>query len=96
MNTIQRVRVRHMFNGQYRAVKNQFLIYTDEGIYFQSYETVIAYIPKEGQTLLDKSWDCSKTTSKYRAIFLNEDTKTTREKIESGEYGLEDLNNKGE
>ena len=52
-----------------RAVANQFKIYTDEGVYFQSYETLIAFKPydDEKKTVLNEQyWDYSRTTGKYR------------------------------
>lgn len=74
-------------------VANQFEIFTDEGVYFQSYSTVIAFKNKEGKIFLDQdSWNYSVTTSKYRNEFLREDTKETKRKIASGEYTLIDLN----
>ena len=46
------------------------------------------------QIVLDKTyWNYSVTTSKYRNQFLNESTKETQAKIDSGEYKLVDLNN---
>ena len=46
-----------------------------------------------GKTYLDvNKWDYSKTTGKYRNIFLNETKKDTEKKIKSGEYILTDLN----
>ena len=46
------------------------------------------------QIVLDKTyWNYSVTTSKYRNQFLNESTKETQAKINSGEYKLVDLNN---
>ncbi len=84
-----------------RPVANQFQIRVDIGVYFQSYSTVIAFIPNDidlgtaitGHIQLDSnSWDCSVTTSKYRNQFLRETTKDTRAKIDSGEYILTDLN----
>ena len=82
------------FNGRNGAVKNQFEIRTSEGVYFQSYNSIIAFIPfGEGKTQLDsKYWDYSVTTSKYRNQFLGEDKKATEKKIASGEYILADLN----
>jgi len=45
---------------------------------------------------LDKYyWNYSKTTSKYRNIFLGENSKEIQDKINSGVYTLIDLN-KGE
>ena len=74
-------------------VANQFEIYTDKGVYFQSYRSIIAFKPYNGKTQLDKNyWDYSRTTSKYRNEFLNEYTEETRHKIKEGEYILTNLN----
>jgi hypothetical protein len=74
-------------------VANQFIIYTDEGNYFQSYDSVIAFIDSSNEVTLDKyCWDYSRTTSKYRNQFLGEGIADTRSKIQSGEYKLADLN----
>lgn len=74
-------------------VKNQFLINTDEGEYFQSYNTIIAFIDNEGKITLDKdAWDYSVTTSKYRNKFTGLTTQETKKKIEVGEIQLRDLN----
>lgn len=70
------------------------------GVAFQSYKSVVAFKAERFDGLdtvikiyLDKStWDYSVTTSKYLNEFLNETTKVTQEKIESGEYELVDLN----
>lgn len=88
------------FEGRNGAVKNQFIITTDEGKYFQSYDSIIAFIPfvqdmntEDGTILLDETyWDYSTTTGKYRNLFLGEDTKTIKSKIASGEYQLVNLN----
>lgn len=74
-------------------VKNQFTIYTNKGVYFQSYNSIIAFKPYKGRTKLDSYfWDYSRTTSKYRNEFLRETTKETRQKIDSKEYVLTNLN----
>jgi len=74
-------------------VPNQFEVRDDSGnVYFQSYQTVICKIDKEGNVTLDPKYKCSNTTSKYRALFLGEDTKTTDRKIQSGEYKVQPLN----
>jgi hypothetical protein len=73
-------------------VKNQFVIYTDEGQMFQSYDTIIALIDTQGRVFLDKNWDYSKTTGKYRNKFLGEDKASTERKIKTGEYTIRDLN----
>ena len=81
-----------------RSIPNQFIIdgthYGQQGQFFQSYDSVIAFIPSNGSstTLDSKYWDYSTTTGKYRNQFLNETIKDTRAKIEGGEYILADLN----
>ena len=74
-------------------VKNQFIIHADEGVYFQSYSTIIAFIDNKGKITLDKDkWDYSVTTSKYRNKFTELTTQETKKKIEYGEIQLVDLN----
>ena len=83
----------HNMTEKSRSVPNQFVIETSEGNFFQSYETIVAFWPKDGRILLDKNnWDYSVTTGKYRNQFLGEDKKTTLAKIKSGEYRLVNLN----
>jgi len=73
------------------VVPNQFEINFNDVSIFQSYDSIITKIEK-GITYLDeKYWNYSKTTSKYRSIFLRESTKETQRKIDSGEYILTDL-----
>ena len=85
-------RVQNMVSNKGNKIANQFIIYTDNGSIFQSYNSTIVKIDS-GKTYLDKNtWDYSKTTGKYRNIFLNETKKDTEEKIKSGEYILTDLN----
>lgn len=78
-----------------QPVANQFVIDTPEGVYFQSYHSIIAFKPNavcEKITLDETYWDNSRTTGKYRNQFLGETTAETRRKIKSGEYKLADLN----
>ena len=91
-NTYANVKVSNILNKKGKLVANQFIILLDNSVYFQSYATVIvAFI--DGTTFLDKDkWNYGATTSKYRNIFLNEDTDTTRRKIEEGLYFLTNLN----
>jgi len=81
-----------------RAIPNQFIISdfqenTSQNIeVFQSYNSVIAK-RVDGEIYLDKDkWDYSKTTGKYRNIFLGETKKETERKIKDGTYTLADLN----
>lgn len=85
--------IEQMTNKKGQVVVNQHLILTDAGDYFQSYNSIIAFIPMKGQIQLDiHLWDCSTTTGKYRNLFLGETKKVTEKKIASGEYLLKDLN----
>ena len=98
------MKVENMTSPNGNKVPNQFVIESEcDGVYektFQSYNTTIAAIIEgwtEGLawevTKVDrKAWNCSKTTAKYRNIFLGETTKETQAKIDSGEYILADLN----
>ena len=90
---INQIRVENMQGRNGNDVPNQFKIWTDEGLYFQSYNSTIAFIPLEGPTVLDrKKWDYSRTTGKYRNLFLRETKKETEQKIKAGGYVLADLN----
>lgn len=72
--------------------KNQFIISNDKGETFQSYNSTIA-INNGGKITLDRDkWDYSKTTGKYRNLFLGESKAETEKKIKSGEYILTNLN----
>lgn len=88
-----RIKVNNMISSNGNTVANQFEIYTNKGVYFQSYNSIIIFIDKKGKVHLDNYyWDYSKTTGKYRNIFLGEDIKETRRKITSKEYKLKNLN----
>lgn len=53
--------------------KNQFVIFGDnKEIEFQSYDSLIARIEKNGTLELSIRWDYSKTTLKHFYIFLDE------------------------
>lgn len=77
--------------SQFEGVKNQFLIETESGDLFQSYDSAIALIDRNGKVHLSSHWDYSNTTGKYRNRFLGEGIAETRARIASGEYAL-DLN----
>ena len=103
------MKVENMVSSKGNVIANQFIIsdtvndMSGNAIeYFQSYKSVIAKRDcfragiSTRQVWLDKTyWDYSRTTSKYRSIFLGESTKETQKKIDSGEYILTDLNGKG-
>jgi len=73
-------------------VKNQFIIISEEGEFFQSYDTIIIK-KKDGKITLDiNAWNYSNTSGKYRNLFLGETKAETEKKIKAGVYKLEDLN----
>ena len=88
------IKVLNMMSSQGNKIPNQFVIATPEGNYFQSYNSVIAFINNEGRVFLDKNkWDYSTTTGKYRNIFLGEKKDLTEKRINNNNYVLIDLNN---
>ena len=98
------MKVKNMTGRTGRAVANQFIIEADCGDYFQSYNSVIAFVPMKASYCsrvrlkcfpiqLDRNkWDYSKTTGRYRNQFFGETKKETQIKIDSGEYILTNLN----
>ena len=89
----EKVKVRQMQSDKGNYIANQFELYTKKGVYFQSYNSIIAFKSQNGNTFLDEYyWDYSRTTGKYRNNFLGEHIAETRKKIKSGEYKLTNLN----
>lgn len=91
------MRVENMTSPNGNPVPNQFIIKTKDTAVFQSYSSTIVRIEygpdgKE-KVFLDKDkWDYSRTTSKYRNLFLGKTTQQIKARIKSGEYQLVDLN----
>jgi hypothetical protein len=88
------MKVSQMTNNNGRAIANQFIVTDHNGNEsFQSYDSIIAKREAGGQITLDPVyWQYSKTTSKYRSLFLGETTKETQAKIDNGTYKLANLN----
>lgn len=78
--------VENMLSSNGNPVPNQFVITTEDGTLFKSYESNIVWKPKSGKIVLGRNWDYSNTTSKYRIQFLGESTAVTRKKLEQGIY----------
>lgn len=88
-----KVKIENMQSARGNTVPNQFKIFTDDGVYFQSYSSIIVFKPYSGPIQLDERyWDYSVTTSKYRNLFLRETKKETEQKIKDGVYVLTNLN----
>lgn len=88
------IKVRNLLSTKNNPAANQFVITSRDCTIFQSYDSIIVVMDKiSKKTYLDNTyWNWSRTTSKYRSIFLNESTTETKKRIDSGEYILKDLN----
>ena len=53
---------------------NQFVIYDNEGVTFQSYNSKIATEDKEGNLKVFSDWEYSKNTMRHFKRFINEET----------------------
>ncbi len=89
-----KTRIYNMKSPSGNDAPNQFEIYTDAGVYFQSYRSIIAFKPCGGKIQLDETyWDYSRTTGKYLNRFLRvSGKKEIEQKIKAGEYELANLN----
>jgi len=92
--------MKYVYVENLEGAKNQFLIHTPEGLYFQSYDSLIAFkgfenMNAEEYIYLDiHKWDFYNATQKYRNIFLGvKRTADIERKIKGGKYILIDLNN---
>ena len=66
-------KVEQMINDRGNGAMNQFVIYADEKIIFQSYSSIIAVVDKANKTIeLGEDWDYSVTTGKHRNIFFRD------------------------
>ena len=84
--------VKNFVSAHKNVIANQFIITIDGIRYYQSYDSIIAK-DDNGQITLDEYyWNYSRTTGKYRNIFLGENTAETRRKISEGIYKLANLN----
>lgn len=82
-----------MVNSNGNAVKNQLIIIEDDGsVVFQSYKTRIVRIAKDGTTTLDPEHNCTKTTTRYRNMFLKQTSAQVSACIKDGTYKIEELN----
>lgn len=98
---MKNIKVKNMLSEKGNYIANQFMINdtineSNYTIYFQSYNSIIAkrvvINGNEFITLDEKYWNYSRTTSKYRSMFLGESTKDTVQKIREGIYKLTNLN----
>jgi len=92
--------MKYVYVENLEGAKNQFLIHTPEGTYFQSYDSLIAFkgfenMNAEEYIYLDiNKWNSYSATMKYVKIFLGEKrTADIERKIKGGKYILINLNN---
>lgn len=77
---------------QFDNKPNQYAITFDKGEILQSYDSIIVVRRyKDNQIFIGQNWNYSRTTAKYRNMYLGETTAETQAKIDSGEYKM--LNN---
>lgn len=84
--------VTQLINKNGKPVANQFVITTDQGQYFKSYASLIAFRPRCGATpVFTNAWDYSATTLKHLKIFLGitDSKKQIEERIVSGSIILD-------
>lgn len=77
--------VKPMFNRGDKPVANQHIIETEEGQFFQSYDSMIAFKSNDGELSLSMHWDYSRTTMKYLGQFAGLNAAEIRKGLKSGE-----------
>jgi len=87
---VNKIKVERMTGRTGRPVKNQYIIHTEEGSYFQSYAAVVAFQSHcRNVTRLDsRYWRYSATTMKYLSQFLDESMRDIIRKVNEGFYTL--------
>lgn len=72
------MKVENLINNNGNRAVNQFVIYANNCIYFQSYDSMIGkYDRKSGKLYITKKWDYSVTTRKHFYIWLRDYTPYT-------------------
>lgn len=99
------MRITQLISSKGNPVANHFVINTKKGEYLQSYDSVVAYVPRnkfrgiDENVTLGKNWDYSPTTLRHLKHFLNisYSKKEMQDKIDAGVYQVNyKLNYKGE
>ena len=86
------MKVNNLLSSSGNKVANQFIIETDNKIFFQSYNSMIAEVC-HGKIYLDPVYyKYSKTTSKYLNRFLNMNSKEIESGLKSGLITFKNLN----
>lgn len=67
------IKVENMLTNSWRRAPNQFMVYSDDYITFQSYETPIARYNKRSADLeIVENWEHSSTTTRYLCKFIDQ------------------------
>jgi len=88
-------KIENLTSSRGKKIVNQFIITNEEGQFFQSYESIIAFKPNDPMEpiLLDcKYWNFSSTTSKYRNQFLKCESKDIKKMTKDGDIIFVNLN----
>jgi hypothetical protein len=88
-------KIENLTSSRGKKIVNQFIITNEEGQFFQSYESIIAFKPNDQMKpiLLDcKYWNFSSTTSKYRNQFLKCENKDIKKMTKDGDIIFVNLN----
>ena len=71
-----------------QLANNQFIIRSNNEVFFQSYDKVVLKIDIKGNVYLTHFWNYSKTTSKYVTKVLGLSSKDIKKRLESNVYTL--------
>lgn len=66
------MQVTNLINDNGYAARNQYVIKGEKGVYFQSYNSIIAKVERNKKITLTYMWDYSNTTRKHLYIFLRQ------------------------
>lgn len=67
------IKISQLINDNNNPAANQFIIEVNNGVIFQSYDSVIAFYNKNnGKVYVTEDWDYSNTTRKHFYIFLRD------------------------
>lgn len=75
-----------------REIPNQFIIFVNHEVYFQSKEHILAMMDEKRVFLDKKHWDCKGVNRKYLLKFLGDDEFNLLTKVANKVYKLVDLN----
>lgn len=91
------MKISNLINSKGDAVKNQFIIQSEDGIIFQSYQSKIIKV-KGNYIYVYKNYNYSRTTAKHRNKFLSDllgidiNSKMVEKMLENGKIGKYSVN----